>query len=213
VLTPARRIGYVMGPGDEVPDVLKQLGFRVSLLSDDDLEDADLAAFDAVVVGVRAYDTRTRLAQTQQRLLDYVGNGGTLVVQYNTERGLVTDRLGPYPFKISHDRVTDETAPITVLIPGHPVLNSPNRIVPADFDGWVQERGLYFPESWDEHYQAPLAMADPGEKPLSGALLWARYGKGTYVYTGLSFFRQLPAGVPGAIRLFVNLLGEGRPRG
>ena len=210
---PIRRVGYVMGPGDEVPEILHQIGVQVSLLSDDDLEDADFRGFDAIVVGVRAYNTRPALAQAEDRLLAYVNDGGTLVVQYNNDRDLVTDRLGPYPIKLSRERVTDETAPVTVLAPDSPLLTTPNAISAADFDGWVQERGLYFPESWDPRYQAPLAMSDPGEKPLDGSLLFARYGKGSYVYTGLAFFRQLPAGVPGAIRLFANLLAGGKPHG
>ncbi len=210
---PVKRVGYVMGPGDEVPEILRQIGVQVSLLSDDDLESADLAGFDAIVVGVRAYNTRPGLAQAEDRLLAYVENGGTLVVQYNNDRGLVTDRIGPYPIKLSRERVTDETAPVTVLAPDSPLLTTPNAISAADFSGWVQERGLYFPESWDPRYQAPLAMSDPGEKPLDGSLLFARVGRGSYVYTGLAFFRQLPAGVPGAIRLFANLLAGGRPHG
>ena len=213
VARPVTRVGYVMGPGDEIPAILRQLGFQVALLSDDDLEDADLSGFGAVVVGVRAYNTRPRLAQAQERLLEYAHGGGTLVVQYDNDRGLVTDRLGPFPLKLSRDRVTDETAAVTVLVPGHPLLTSPEAITARDFDGWVQERGLYFPGSWDPQYQALLAMSDPGEKPLQGALLFARYGKGSYVHTSLAFFRQLPAGVPGAIRLFVNLLAGGRSHG
>jgi len=210
---PIKRVGYVMGPGDEVPEILRQLGVQVSLLSDDDLEGADLAGFDAIVVGVRAYNTRPSLAQAEDRLLAYVQGGGTLVVQYNNDRDLLTDRLGPYPIKLSRERVTDETAPVTVLAPHSPLLTTPNAISAADFSGWVQERGLYFPESWDPRYQAPLAMSDPGEKPLDGSVLFAHVGKGSYVYTGLAFFRQLPAGVPGAIRLFANLLAGGKPHG
>ncbi len=211
VTRPVTQVGYVMGPGDEIPAILRQVGFEVALLSDDELEDADLSRFGAVVVGVRAYNTRPRLAQAQERLFAYVREGGTLVVQYDNERGLVTDRLGPFPIKLSRDRVTDETAPAAVLLPGHPLLTTPHAIAAADFDGWVQERGLYFPGSWDPSYQALLAMSDPGEKPLQGALLYAPYGKGSYVHTSLAFFRQLPAGVPGAIRLFVNLLAGGKP--
>jgi len=213
VARPIATVGYVMGPGDEVPAILRQLGFQVALLSDDDLEDADLSGFGAIVVGVRAYNTRPCLAQAQERLLEYVHDGGTLVVQYDNDRGLVTDRLGPFPLKLSRDRVTDETAPVTALVPGHPLLTTPDAITARDFDGWVQERGLYFPGSWDPRYQALLSMSDPGEKPLQGALLFAPYGKGSYVHTSLAFFRQLPAGVPGAIRLFVNLLAGGKPRG
>jgi hypothetical protein len=211
VARPVARVGYVMGPGDEIPAILRQLGFTVELLSDDDLETGDLSGLGAVVVGVRAYNTRPALARAQERLLAYAHAGGTLVVQYDTERGLVTDRLGPYPLKLSRDRVTDETAPVAILVPGHPLLASPAAITERDFDGWVQERGLYFPGSWDPAYQALLAMGDPGEKPLRGGLLFATYGSGSYVHTSLAFFRQLPAGVPGAIRLFVNLLAGGRP--
>jgi LmbE family N-acetylglucosaminyl deacetylase len=210
---PVRRIGYVMGPGDDVPEVLRQLGFEVTLLSDDQLEGGNLAHFDTIVVGVRAYNTRPRLAEAQDRLMAFVQAGGNLVVQYNTDRNLVTDRLGPYPFSISRDRVTDETAPVDILSPGSRLLTFPEKISSADFEGWIQERGLYFPASWDARYQAPLAMSDPGERATRGALLYTTYGKGSYVYTGLAFFRQLPAGVPGAIRLFVNLLSGGGPRG
>jgi LmbE family N-acetylglucosaminyl deacetylase len=212
VARPVKRVGYVMGPGDEIPAVLRQLGFEVMLLSDDDLEEQNLLAFDTIVVGVRAYNTRPRLAEAQERLLAYVRGGGTLVVQYNTSRDLVTERLGPYPFALSRDRVTDETAPVKVLLPGSPLLTYPHAVGPADFEGWVQERGLYFPEKWDPRYKALLAMSDPGEPATEGALLFASSGKGSYVYTGLAFFRQLPAGVPGAIRLFVNLLAGGRSR-
>ena len=147
------------------------------------------------------------------RLFDWVEAGGTLVVQYNTSFEQVTDRLGPFPLKLGRDRVTDEESKVTLLAPEHPLLTTPNRIGPADFEGWVQERGLYFPATWDERYTPLLGMADPGEKESKGALLAARHGKGTYVYTGLSFFRQLPAGVPGAIRLFANLVSGGTPRG
>jgi LmbE family N-acetylglucosaminyl deacetylase len=212
VKTAARRIGYVMGPGDEIPAILRQLGLDIVLLSDDDLESDGLDGFDAIVVGARAYNSRERLAALQPRLLAWAERGGRLVVQYQTARELVTERLGPYPFEVSRTRVTDEAAPVT-LGAGHPLLTSPNPIGPGDFKGWVQERGLYFAQKWDERYETPLATADPGEEASGGALVYARYGKGSYVYTGLAFFRQLPAGVPGAIRLFVNLLGEGRSGG
>ncbi|HVN74894.1 MAG TPA: PIG-L family deacetylase [Thermoanaerobaculaceae bacterium] len=204
-------VGYVMGPGEETPAVLRQLGFDVELLTDDQLEDADLSRFGTIVVGVRAYNTRPRLSHAQERLLAYVQGGGTLVVQYNTERGLVTENLGPFPLKLSRERVTDETAPVTILMPQHPMLTTPLAISARDFDGWIQERGLYFPGTWDPRYQALLSMSDPGEKPLQGGLLFAAYGKGTYVHTSLAFFRELPAGVRGAIRLFVDLLAGGRP--
>ncbi len=205
-LVRAKRIGYVMGSGDEVPEALRQLGLEVVLLSDEELATAPLGRYDAIVAGVRAYNTRKRLAAVQSRLLDYVKEGGTFVVQYNTSQDLVVADTGPFPMKLSRDRVTVEEAPVRLLAPDHPLLSAPNRIGPRDFEGWVQERGLYYPGSWDERYEALLAMADPGEKETKGALLAARYGKGTFVYTGLAFFRQLPAGVPGAYRLFANLV-------
>lgn len=207
------RVGYVSGPGDEVPGVLRQMGYAVTLLSADDLLRGDLGRFDVVVLGIRAANTRAELKDAMPRLFDWVEAGGTLVLQYNTSFEQVTDRLGPFPLTLGRDRVTDEESTVTLLAPEHPLLTTPNRIGPADFDGWVQERGLYFPATWDERYVPLLGMADPGEKESKGALLAARHGKGTYVYTGLSFFRQLPAGVPGAIRLFANLVSGGRNGG
>ena len=210
VTRPVTRIGYIMGPGDEIPEVLRQLGFEVTLLGDEELALADLSLYGAIVVGVRAFNTRARLAELEDRLFAYVAAGGTLVVQYATSRETVTDRLGPYPFRLSRDRVTDEAAAVSFLDPQHPLFSTPHRITAADFDGWVQERGLYFADQWDAAYTPLLAMADPGEKPSRGALLFARHGKGSYIYTGLAFFRQLPAGVPGAVRLFVNLVAGGK---
>ncbi|HEX3558160.1 MAG TPA: PIG-L family deacetylase [Pyrinomonadaceae bacterium] len=206
------RIGYVMGSGDEIPEALRQVGYDVILLSDDDLAGADLSKFDAVITGVRSYNTRAALRQNQRRLLEYVERGGTLVVQYNTpDRTLEGAQPGPYPFKpTTDDRVTDEEAAVTVLAPDDPILNAPNKITPADFDGWVQERGLYFAHEWDARYTPLFASHDPGGPDLKGSTLVARYGKGTYVFTALSFFRQLPAGVPGAYRLFVNMISAGR---
>ncbi len=205
------RVGYVSGAGDEVPEALRQAGYDVTLLSDEDLEAADLSRFDAVVTGVRAYNTRAALRRQQQRLLEYVERGGTLVVQYNTpDRTLEGAQLGPYPFKITQDRVTDETAAVTPLAPADALLNAPNRITAADFDGWVQERGLYFASEWDARYTPLFASHDPGAPDLRGSTLVARHGKGTYVFTALAFFRQLPAGVPGAYRLFVNLISAGK---
>ncbi len=208
-----RRVGYVSGPGDEVPGVLRQMGFVVTSLSADDLLRGDLARFDAVVLGIRSANTRPELRDALPRLLAWVESGGTLVLQYNTSFELVTEALGPFPLKLGRDRVTVEEAPVTLLAPEHPLLATPNRIGAADFEGWVQERGLYFPATWDERYVPLLGMADPGEKETKGSLLVAQHGRGTYVYTGLSFFRQLPAGVPGAIRLFANLVSGGKPRG
>jgi LmbE family N-acetylglucosaminyl deacetylase len=210
VRTRGSHVGYVMGPGDDVPEALRQMGYRVELLTDEQLESGDLSAFDAIVVGVRAYNTRPALTLAEDRLLAYVEGGGVLVVQYNKTPETVTDRLGPYPLTLSRTRVTDEHAPVAILIPDQALLTTPNRIGPADFDGWIQERGIYFPQSWDAHYQAPLAMADPGEPASSGSLLTTTYGKGVFVYTGLVFFRELPAGVAGAYRLFANLVAGGR---
>ncbi len=206
LVVPKQKVGYVMGPGDTVPEALRQVGYDVVLLSDEDLEGGDLSPFGAIVTGVRAYDTRPILTPVEDRLLQWVKGGGTLVVQYNTTGGLLTEHLGPYPLKLSHDRVTVEEAPVAFLLPKHPLLNTPNRITPADFEGWVQERGLYFPGSWDPRYETPISCHDPGETDKPGGLLYTRYGKGVFIYTGYAFFRQLPAGVPGAYRLFVNLL-------
>jgi hypothetical protein len=203
-------IGYVMGSGDDVPQALEQMGYRVTLLSDDDVESAPLQGYDAIVVGIRAYNTRPRLRALHERLLAYARDGGTLVVQYNTVDTALQNALGPYPFELSRDRVTVEGAPVRLAKPEHPLLRRPNRIAATDFDGWVQERGLYFANPFDGRYEAPLSMNDPGEEPREGGLLYARYGKGAYIYTGLSWFRQLPAGVPGAYRLFANLLGGGK---
>ena len=205
------RVGYVMGSGDEVPEALRQVGYEVTLLSDEDLEAGDLSRFDAVVTGVRAYNTRAALRRQQRRLLEYVERGGTLVVQYNTpDRTLEGAQLGPHPFKLGSDRVTDEEAAVEVLAPGDALLNAPNRITPADFDGWVQERGLYFASEWDARYTPLFASRDPGGPEFKGSTLVARVGRGTYVFTGLAFFRQLPAGVPGAYRLFANMISAGR---
>jgi LmbE family N-acetylglucosaminyl deacetylase len=200
------RVGYIMGSGDEVPDALRQMGYDVTLLSDADLERGDFAKYDAVVTGVRAYNTRKRLKGAQPKLLDYVKNGGTLVVQYNTLQELIVESPGPYPFKISNERVTVEEAPVRFLKPDHPLLNVPNRITPADFEGWVQERGLYFTRDWDPQYETPIATNDPGEPEKPGGELYARYGKGVYIYTCYDWFRELPAGVPGAYKLFANMV-------
>jgi hypothetical protein len=212
--TAGTHIGYFPGPGDEVPASLRRVGYDVTVLDESALRagGAALARFDAVVIGVRAFNTSDRLRGAHDTLMKYVEAGGTLVVQYNTNNRIapLTAPLGPFPFDIGHERVTDETAAVTLAPEAHPALTTPNRIGAADFAGWVQERGLYFAEKWDSHYQTPLAMNDPGEKPLAGSLLWARHGKGTFVYTGLSFFRQLPAGVPGAFRLFANLMAHGK---
>ena len=207
----ARNVGYYMGAGDDVPAALRQMGCTVTILEDKDLEADNLAKFDAVVLGVRAYNTKDQLAFHQPALFEYVQKGGTLVTQYNTNFGGTENvTLAPYPLKLSRQRITDETAEIRLLAPQHAALNSPNKLTTADFSAWVQERGLYFPSEWDAAFTPILSMNDPEEKPLDGALLVAQYGQGHFVYTGLSFFRQLPAGVPGAYRLFANLISLGK---
>jgi LmbE family N-acetylglucosaminyl deacetylase len=209
VKAPQAPLGYVMGSGDEVPEALRQMGYTVTLLSDDELENGDLSRYAAIVTGIRAYNTRPRLKVAEARLVDYVEKGGTLVAQYNTMGDLVTEQLGPYPFKLSRDRVTVEEAPVKFLNPASPLLVFPNKLTAADFDGWVQERGLYFPGTWDPRYETVIETHDPGESDKPGGLLYARHGKGAFVYTGYAFFRQLPAGVPGAYRFFVNLVSAG----
>jgi len=201
-----QRIGYIMGSGDFLPEALRQMGYEVTLLSDEDLAVGNLSAYDSIVVGIRAYNTRSRLESVQTRLLDYVSGGGTLVVQYNTFQELLRTDLGPYPFRLSRDRVSVEEAPVNLTDPRHSLLSSPNQISSADFEGWVQERGLYFPGQWDPKYQTVLSTADPGEPALDGGVLYTRSGKGVYIYTSYAWFRQLPAGVPGAYRFFANLV-------
>jgi LmbE family N-acetylglucosaminyl deacetylase len=208
---PDLKIGYVMGAGDAVPGAIEQLGIGVSLLSAEDLTSADLGRYDTIVVGVRAYELRPDLVANQQHLVDYVREGGTLIVQYQTvEANSVT--FAPYPAKLSRDRVVDETAPVTILEPGHAIFRWPNLITEQDFDGWIQERGLYFLDQWDERFVPLLESHDPGEPPRRGGMVMATYGKGTYVYTGYAWFRQLPAGVPGAFRIFANLLSLPRAK-
>ena len=208
------RVGYLPGAGDDVSRGLLQLGHDVKTLRGSDLNPEGLRGLSAVVIGVRAFNEREDLAENLPGLWRWVEAGGTVIAQYNRPNGLAAPRLGPYELSIQGSapqlRVTDETAPVKFLLPGHRVLNNPNRLGEADFIGWVQERGAYFPSSWDEaRHEALFAMSDPGEAPLRGSLLVARHGKGHYVYTGLAFFRQLPAGVPGAYRLFANLLALG----
>ncbi len=203
------RIGYVMGSGDDVPNILRQVGYEVTPITDADLDRGDFSMYDAVVTGIRAYNTRKRLKAAHPRLMQYVENGGTVVVQYNTANGLgdlVVDTPGPYPFKISRDRVTVEEAPVRFIDAAHPLLNTPNKITAADFQGWVQERGLYFTNEWDAKYTPLFGMNDPGEPEKTGAELYVKHGKGAFVYTSLAWWRQLPAGVPGAIKAFVNLV-------
>lgn len=203
-------VGYIMGAGDNIPKSLEQIGYNVEILNDDLITRQNLKKYDAVILGIRAYNTVERLKFYQPLLLEYVKNGGTMIVQYNTNSRLVTDELGPYPFSLSRDRVTVEDAKIKILNPQHPVLNFPNKITEKDFDNWVQERGLYFPDNWSKEYEALLSSHDPGETPKDGGLLIASYGEGYYIYTGYSWFRELPAGVPGAYRIFTNLISIGK---
>jgi LmbE family N-acetylglucosaminyl deacetylase len=211
VRLPARlRVGYVMGAGDEIPAVLSSLGLNVTLISPQELATGDLSRYDTIVVGIRAYDVRTDVREHNRRLLDYADHGGTLIVQYNQSVGIFNDgRYTPYPATLSSARVSVEEQPVDILDPAEQIFSYPNRISARDFDGWVQERGLYFMGQWDTQFKPLLASNDPGEQPQKGGLLIAHYGKGVYVYSAYAFFRQLPAGVPGAIRLFVNLLSAG----
>lgn len=206
-----KTIGYLMGAGDEVPEALRQLGYAVTLLDPaTDLTAERLARYDAVVLGVRAYNVLNKLKTQQPQLLKYVENGGTMLVQYAVNYGTVLPQIGPYPLTLSADRVTVENTPVTFLNPSAPVLNTPNKLTPADFaTGWVQEQGLYYPSAWDAHYQPVIASHDPGETDKQSAILVAPYGKGRYIYTGLSLFRELPAGVPGAFRVLANLVESG----
>jgi LmbE family N-acetylglucosaminyl deacetylase len=201
-------VGYIQGAGDEVPASLEQMGYKVVMITDEQLQNGNLNEFPAIVLGVRAFNTNEKLQQYKQRVFDYVKEGGNLIVQYNTNSffGPLKDQISPVPFKLSRDRVTIEEAPVTFLLPEHSVLNFPNKITNSDFDGWIQERGIYFATEIDSSFECPLSINDPGEKPNKGSLIIAKYGKGNYVYTGLAFFRELPAGVPGAYRLFANIL-------
>jgi LmbE family N-acetylglucosaminyl deacetylase len=203
-------IGYVEGAGDVVPESLRQIGYNVTIIKPEQISPENLTNFDAIVVGIRAYNIVEELKFKQKFLLDYVKEGGNLVIQYNTNRRLKVDNLAPYNLKLSRDRVTDENALVTILQPNHPILSFPNKITTQDFEGWVQERGLYFPNEWAEEFTPLLATNDKGESSKQGALLVAKYGKGNYIYTGLSFFREFPAGVSGAYRLFANLLSSGK---
>lgn len=205
------KIAYIMGAGDQIPENLRQVGYQVDVLSEEQITKEKLEDYDAVVMGVRAYNVLPRIHFYQPILLDYVKNGGTMVVQYNTNRGLnlPEEELAPFTLKLSRDRVTVEEAPVTFLDPENPILNFPNKLTNKDFEGWVQERGLYFPNEWAQEFTPILSMNDPGEEPANGSLLVAKYGQGHFIYTGLSFFRELPAGVTGAYRLFTNMLSVG----
>jgi len=204
------RVGYLPGAGDSVAEALAQMGYEVKMLTGADLTADGLRGLDAVVIGVRAFNVRDDLAAHLPALFEFVKAGGNVLEQYNRPNGLKTDQFAPYSLRLSNDRVTDENAAVTFLAPGHPVLTTPNKISSADFDGWIQERGIYYPNQWDDHWTAILASGDPGEVPLKSGLLVAQYGEGYFVYTGLVFFRELSAGVPGAYRLFANLVSLGK---
>jgi LmbE family N-acetylglucosaminyl deacetylase len=204
------RVGYIMGTGDEIPSVLQSVGLNTSIITSQELASGDLSRYGTIIVGIRAYDTRTDVREHNRRLLDYVNNGGTLIVQYNQSIGLFNEgHYTPYPATEANVRVSVEEQPVEILAPEERVFNWPNKITPKDFDGWVQERGLYFMSQWDAQFKPLLACNDPGEPPQKGGLLLAHYGKGIYIFSAYGFSRQLPAGVPGAIRLFVNLVSAG----
>ena len=214
VKTAGHRIGYIEGAGDKVPQALEQMGYEVVLLKEKDLTAAGLRSFDAILTGVRAYDVHDWLSDRHDGLMEYVKEGGNLIVQYNRENlGQMKSNIGPYPFAVSNLRVTDENASVRFLQPEHQVLNYPNKISDRDFEGWVQERGIYFAGQTDSAYQTVLSMKDPGEKEQKGSLVIANYGKGKFVYTGLVFFRELPAGVPGAYRLLANIIALNQKKG
>ncbi|MBC7653431.1 MAG: PIG-L family deacetylase [Oligoflexus sp.] len=206
--TTAKNIGYIAGAGDLMPETLKEIGINVTMLSENEIMNGDLSKYDAIIAGIRAYNVNERLKFIQAKLMKYVEDGGTYLVQYNVNRPLVLDQIGPYPFTISRDRVTEEDAKVNFVNPESKVLNYPNKIMQIDFNDWIQERGLYFTTNQDSRYEKPLSMKDTGEKETDGALLIANYGKGKFVYTGLVFFRELPAGVPGAYKLFMNLISK-----
>lgn len=201
------KIGYLLGAGDVVPDALRNIGYQVDILEESDLD--NLSQYDAILTGIRFFNVNERSPFMAPKLMKYVEDGGNLIVQYNTRHRMKTQNFGPYPIKLSRDRVTEEDAEVTFLKPNHPILNVPNKITKEDFNNWVQERGLYFPSEWDEKYEAILSWHDKGEESKTGSLLVTKHGKGTYVYSGISFFRELPAGVPGAYRLLVNLISLG----
>lgn len=206
IKTKGEKIAYINGAGDKMPESLEQIGYQVDVIKAADISLNKLKNYDAVVIGIRAYDVDDAIVIKQNELFDYVKQGGTLVTQYNTTRELKTDKVAPYELHLSHDRVTDEDSEVKFLAEDHPVLNRPNKITTKDFEGWVQERGLYFPDEWSDEYTEILGMHDKDEDEMAGSLLTAQFGEGHFVYTGLSFFRELPAGVPGAYRLFANIL-------
>jgi hypothetical protein len=206
------KVGYIPGAGDEIPEALKNMGFEVVMLTDDILNSQDLSSYDVIIAGIRLYNTNDKMQSYYEKLMNYVSNGGNFVVQYNTNNFIssVSSKIGPYPFQVGRDRVTDENAKMNMINSTDPILNYPNKIAENDFSNWVQERGLYFVTNVDEHYSKTFSTNDPNEKPGDGILVSCKYGKGVFTYTGISFFRQLPAGVPGAYRLFANIISQGK---
>jgi hypothetical protein len=203
------KVGYIMGAGDGIPTVLKEVGMDVTVIPGEKLASEDLSRYHTIVLGIRAFDTQKEVAANNKKLLDYVAAGGTLIGQYETGVGdFNSGHFTPYPAQLSRARVSVEEAPVEILAPQDPVFHFPNQITQKDFEGWVQERGLYFMGQWDSHFQPLLSSHDPGEEAQKGGLLKAAYGKGLYFYSAYAFFRQLPAGVPGAVRLYVNLLSQ-----
>lgn len=203
-------IAYFEGAGDDVAKALEEIKYKVEKIGLKDLNAESLAKYDALIFGIRALNVHAEIALYKDQILSYISNGGTVIVQYNTNRGIKADLVSPYPLNLSRDRVTNESSPVVFSLPEHEILTKPNKITSRDFEGWVQERGLYFPDKWDSKFAAPLSLGDPGEPMSNGALLIASYGKGHFIYSGLSWFRQLPAGVPGAFRLFANMLSVGK---
>ena len=206
----AENIGYLMGSGDEVPNCLRDMGYKVTMLDNNSLQSSNLSKFDVIIAGIRAYNTDEQIKYYQANLMDYIKNGGTYIVQYSRPNDLQVNEIGPYPISLSRDRISNEDVKINLIDPNQQVLNFPNKITEEDFDGWVQERGLYFANNWDEKYQPIFSGHDPGESDLKGGTLFTHYGKGIFIYTAFAWFRQLPAGVPGAYRIFANLISAGK---
>ncbi|NHE58763.1 PIG-L family deacetylase [Cyclobacterium plantarum] len=201
-------IGYIPGAGDDIPGVLRNLGYTVEMLENDNFGPSVFSKYNTIIVGIRAFNVNQNFANSITALMEYVKEGGNLIVQYNTSSPLLSRNFGPYPLELSRNRVAVEDSPVEILLKDHPLMNHPNKIEQVDFSGWVQERGLYFPGNWDDTYQTPLLMQDPDETPTKGSLLFANYGQGSFTYSGISWFRLLPAGVPGAVKLFVNLIEQ-----
>ena len=205
-----KNIAYIMGSGDNIPNSLSLIGYNVDIINIDDLNSNMLSKYDALIIGIRAYNINNQLTDKTNEILNFVKNGGNVIVQYNTSRGINSKNFAPYNFNISRKRVSQENSKVNILNPNHPALNYPNKIFLDDFNGWVQERGLYFPDSWSEEYSTLISSYDQGENPNDGGIILSKIGKGYYIYTSYSWFRQLPAGVKGAYKLFSNLISLGK---